>query len=96
MKSTLTILLLILSLNVFSQTDTIKPKKIEKWGLGTTFGYTTVVEPFTRNNFQLTLNLRYRTGPFVIGFQPGINYTYETKTPDIRVGIRLQYEFLRW
>lgn len=95
-KIKLIIVILLLSIPFgFSQKDFNQPKK-EKWVLGTIFGYTTVVTPFNRNNFQLVLNLRYRTGPYTIGIQPGFNYTYETKTPDLRIGLRLQYDFLRW
>lgn len=90
-----TVIMLLSIFSCFSQKTFTQPKK-EKWVLGTTFGYTTVVTPFNRNNFQLVLNLRYRTGPYTIGIQPGFNYTYETKTPDLRIGLRLQYDFLSW
>lgn len=78
-----------------SQTNIDKPKET-KWVLGTTFGYTNVITPFTRNNLQWTLNLRYKVKSYTINFQPGFNYTLETKIPDFRVGIRFQYDFLRW
>jgi hypothetical protein len=99
MKKLLLLIILLTSISCFSQSALEKkldPRKEQRWALGTTFGYTSVVTPFNRNNFQLTMNLRYRTGPVTIGFQPGVNFTYETRVPDIRIGIRIQYDFLRW
>ena len=90
---TLTTFLLLTINFCFSQKDTVRE---QKWALGTTFGYTTVVTPFNRNNFQLTLNLRYKMGPCILGLQPGVNFNYETKLPDLRIGFRLQYDFLKW
>jgi len=99
MRKFLLVTLLLTSIVCFSQSaleKKLEPKKEQRWALGTTFGYTTIVTPFNRNNFQLTLNLRYRTGPVTIGFQPGVNFTYETQVPDFRLGLRIQYDFLRW
>jgi len=99
MKKLLFLALILTSLNCLSQTpleNKLEPRKEQKWALGTTFGYTNVITPFTRNNFQLTMNLRYRIDQVTIGFQPGVNFTYETRVPDFRIGIRVQYDFLRW
>jgi hypothetical protein len=86
------ILLLLITNNICCQENNNK-----KWALGLQGGYTYVITPFNRNNLQLVSNIRYNLKKnTTIGFQIGINYTYETKIPDLRIGFRFQKDFIRW
>ncbi len=85
-----------LTTSLYSQTNCLNTRPSNKWVLGTSIGYTNVVTPLTRNNYQFNMNVRYRTGKYAFSVQPTINYTWETKQPDFRIAIRLQYDIISW
>jgi hypothetical protein len=69
--------------------------KIYKWTFGPQLGYT-YIQTEKRHNVQAIGNLQYRMGDYTFGAQLGFGYNLGSNAPDIRTGIRIQYNIFKW
>jgi hypothetical protein len=68
-----------------------------RWNLQFVSGYNRILIPMERNTVQNALVMRYAVNrQSSIALQVGHNYSIENNLHDLRLGIRLQFELLRW
>ena len=68
-----------------------------RWNLQFVSGYNRILIPIERNTVQNALVMRYAVNcQTSIAFQVGHNYSIENNLHDLRLGLRLQFELLRW
>lgn len=73
----------------------VPSSKVYKWCFGPQLGYTYALTD-KRHNVQAIGNLQYRYKDYTFGAQLGFGYTLGDKSPDLRTGIRIQYNLFKW
>ena len=73
--------------------DTPTPKTY-KWNFGPQIAYNYIITE-ERHAFRVFGNLQYKINDYTIGVQLGFGYS-PGNVPDVRTGVRVQYNILKW
>lgn len=70
-------------------------QRVYNWNFGPQLAYNYIVTE-RRHAFRVFGNLQYRSGDYTIGAQLGFGYSPGDAAPDLRTGLRVQYNIFKW